>query len=107
LLDGYWDKRPSDLVKDEIFSDWMDGLQAFTPDEIRRARRTYLGDSKLCRVKPKVGDIRRIILSERNAVLASQPEQPEPDRETATPEQRARSNDIIRAAGLNLVRGIS
>lgn len=99
LLDGYWDKRPDDVVKAEIFSDWMDGLQAFTPDEIRLARRAYLGDSKLCRSKPKVGDIRRIVLAERAKQLAALPKPVEPPREVATPEQRARSNDILAQAG--------
>lgn len=57
LLDPYWDKRPSDLVKAEIVMDWMDALQNYSPDEIRAGCRRYLSGAKRAS-KPKPGDIR-------------------------------------------------
>lgn len=79
LLDPYWDKRPSDLVKGEILMDWMDALQMFTPDEIRAASRAYLNGPD-CRSKPKPGDIRALIVKDRSARLAAIPKPPEPQR---------------------------
>ena len=68
LLDPYWDKRPSDLVKAEIMMDWMSALQEFSPDEIRAACRAYLNGPD-CRSKPKPGDIVRIINAARADAL--------------------------------------
>lgn len=83
----------------------MDGLQAFTPKEIRDARRAYLADSRRCRVKPKVGDIRGLILAERARIVALQPKPVAPPRPTATAEERARADEIIRQAGIALRSG--
>jgi hypothetical protein len=81
LLIDYWREKPSDLVKAEILADWMDALQNFTPDEIRRACRDYLS-SPDCQRKPKPGDIRSLVIKARQAVVASLPKplEPEPDR---------------------------
>jgi hypothetical protein len=81
LLDGYWQSRPGDLVKAEILADWMEALQNFTPDEIRRACRDYLSSPE-CQRKPKPGDIRALVIRARQAVVAGLPKplEPEPDR---------------------------
>ena len=88
LLEPYWDKRPSDLVKAEILMDWMDGLKAFTPDEIRMGCREYLNGPDRAR-KPKPGDISNLIGADRRRRLAliKQPEIHAPIR--ATPEEIA------------------
>lgn len=72
LLDGYWQTRPSDAVKDEILRDWIDALENFTPDEIRAACRSYMNGADRAR-KPKPGDIRAVVLSSRAAVVKAQP----------------------------------
>ncbi len=79
LLDGYWQNRPSDVVKEEIIADWMAGLEAFLPDEIRTACRTWQQDEP--RRKPNVGDIRKVILSNRAKAAAKEPKPPAPERE--------------------------
>lgn len=84
LLEPYWDKRPSDLVKAEIIMDWMEALQGFSPDEIRTACRDYLKGPD-CRAKPKPGDIRRLIEAARAARLAALPKPPEPGPEIRKP----------------------
>ncbi|KFI27792.1 hypothetical protein CN97_00845 [Haematobacter massiliensis] len=100
LLDGYWQNRPSDLVKAEILADWMDALQNFAPDEIRRACRDYLAGPD-CARKPKPGDIRDVILSHRADEIArfraSQPSEPEaaPLSEDDLAEKRRRADEIM------------
>lgn len=93
-LDGYWQNRPSDLVKQEILGDWMAALEAFTEDEIRSAFREY-GSGAECKRKPKPGDIRKIILGERKGAVLHSP-QPEPQREVVTAEA---AQDIVEKAG--------
>lgn len=95
LLDGYWQNRPSDLVKAEILADWMDALQNFSPDEIRAGCRDYLS-SQDCDRKPKPGDIRDMINRRRAAELAkwraSQPaaESVQPERTVSDEEMERR-----------------
>ena len=84
-LDGYWQNRPSDVVKAEILMDWMDGLEAFTPDEIRNACREWLHSSP--RKKPNIGDIRQIILGKRQSAVRLAPKEPEPERDVVTAEE--------------------
>lgn len=103
LLDGYWSSRPSEVVKDEILRDWMDGLDGFTEDEIRTACQEWLRESP--RSKPRVGDISQIIQRKRGleyrAHIAALPA-PEPERcERVSPE---RADEIVRAAGIHLKR---
>lgn len=72
LLDPYWDRRPSDVVKDEILQDWMDALESFQPDEIRSACRSYLSGKDRAK-KPKPGDIKAICISNRAFVAKRNP----------------------------------
>ena len=101
LLDGYWQNRPSDLVKAEILADWMDALQNFSPDEIRAGCRDYLSGQD-CDRKPKPGDIRDLINRRRGAELAkwraSQPVEPPPRElsEDELAEKRKRADEIMR-----------
>lgn len=72
LLEPYWDKRPSDLVRAEMLMDWMTALQMFTPDEIRAACRDYLNGPD-CKARPKPGDIRALIVRARSERLKAIP----------------------------------
>ena len=92
LLDGYWQNRPHEAVKEEIIADWMDGLETFTPDEIRAACRSWLGENP--RRKPNVGDIRAIVLASRRKAVTPKP--PEPKLEPVT---AAAAQDIVAKAG--------
>jgi len=105
LLDGYWQTRPSDAVKDEVLADWIDGLEAFTGEEIRAACRDWLNTAP--RVKPKVGDIRGLILAERAKIVAAMPKREEPPRQEPTPEEKARAAELVRQAGFALKRGMA
>lgn len=74
--------------------DWMAGLEAFTEDEIRAACREWLNTQP--NRKPKVGNIRELVLSKRQLAVVSQPPSPEPEREVVTAEAAA---DIMAQAG--------
>ena len=93
LLDGYWQSRPSDVVKAEIMADWMDALQNYSPDEIRVACREYLSGPN-CDRKPKPGDLRGLIDARRHAEVmrhrASAPPEPEPVRDMSPEALEAR-----------------
>jgi hypothetical protein len=99
LLDSYWSSRPSEAVKAEILSDWMDALENFTPDEIRAACRAYIeGQSR--DKKPKPGDIVELLVAKRSEIRRSLPKQPEPaaDRlDKKTMEDRRRKAEEIMA----------
>ena len=92
LLDGYWQNRPHEAVKEEIIADWMDGLETFTPNEIRAACRAWLSDNP--RRKPNLGDIRAIVLAARRKAVPPKP--PEPKREPVTAEA---AQEILVKAG--------
>ena len=95
LLDGYWQNRPHEAVKEEILADWMDGLEAFTPGEIRAACREWLGSNP--RRKPNVGDIRGIVLAARQKAVAAAPKpEPVPERKPVTAEA---AQEILAKAG--------
>lgn len=94
MLDGYWQNRPSELVKAEILGDWMAGLEAFTEDEIRTACREWVSANP--RKKPNVGDVRGIVLASRQKAVTELPSIPEPERDRVSPEAAA---EIMRRAG--------
>ncbi len=85
-LDGYWQSCPPDLVKEEILGDWMAALEAFTEQEIREGFREY-GNGPDCKRKPKTGDIRKIILSNRATQVSAQPKSAEEPRKVVTAEE--------------------
>ena len=82
-------------MKAEIVADWIDLLEAFTPEEIRDACRIWLRDYP--RRKPNVGDVRALIQDKRGieigAYRASLP--PPKDRELAPVEERRASAERI------------
>ena len=95
LLDGYWQNRPDESVKAEIVGDWIDGLEAFTPEEIRDACRVWLRDHP--RQKPNVGDVSRLVQYERATALAAYRASlpPPKERELAPVEERRASAERI------------
>jgi hypothetical protein len=98
LLEHYWQSRPSEAVKAEVFADWMAALEAFTREEIMGACREWARDGQR---KPRPADIREIVLRERGKLAARLPKPPEPERERVTPEAAAA---IMRAAGVTVKR---
>lgn len=76
LLDGYWTARPTDAVKEQIVSDWIDALENFTPQEITTACREWVSENP--RRKPNFGDIRAVVLRHRQT-LAAKHRKPEPE----------------------------
>ena len=100
LLDGYWDKKPSDHVKAEILADWMASLQTFTPDEIRTACREYLKGPD-CARKPKPGDICAIINCRRADALRNipKPKEATPVMTETIEERRAAAARIMASFG--------
>ena len=87
-LDGYWDRRPGDMVKDAIFGDWISALENYSPEEIQSACREYITGPDRAR-KPKPGDIRDIILRGRQRVAARQQRPVEPKRDVISAEKAA------------------
>ncbi|KZY51014.1 hypothetical protein A3734_06540 [Sulfitobacter sp. HI0054] len=96
-----WDRLDAPLRK-MIRMDWMDALQDYPLDEVRAACRQHTIEQP--RKVPNEGDIKAIILRNRAKVVAALPKPVEPAKPRATAEQRARADEIIRAAGLKLTR---
>lgn len=95
LLDGYWQNRPSEAVKEEIVADWIAALEAFTPEEIRDACREWVNANP--RQKPNQGGVRQIILAKR-ALAVAKAKRPEPEPFTALSvpsEERKRAAERI------------
>lgn len=76
-MDPYWQTRPSDAAKEMILADWMAALENYDAEEVDFACKAYLSGPD-CRVKPKPGDILRIMVRERGKLLAALPK-PEPE----------------------------
>lgn len=88
LLEHYWQSRPSDAVKAEVFADWMAALEAFTREEIMAACREWAAEGNR---KPRPADIRDIVLRERGKVVAALPKhRSQPLRKPQSSEDRAR-----------------
>jgi hypothetical protein len=78
LLDGYWQTNPPAPVKAMILADWMAALEDCTQDEITAACREWLRDEP--RVKPKPGDIAKLIRDERGRKwVRENPRLPKPE----------------------------
>lgn len=77
VLDGYWQSRPSDLVKAGILADWMDTLEDWHVDQIRFALRKWrdMNPSK----KPNPSHILAILKGERGKTWVAQREGREAD----------------------------
>lgn len=100
LLDGYWNSRPSDAVRVQIVSDWMDALQDFAPEEIDAACKAYLRGPDRAR-KPKTGDIVDLMVAARTelrrAMTRPEPPKPMPSPDPEAVEERRRKAEEIMA----------
>lgn len=101
LLDPYWDKRPDEMTKVIILSDWMNAFEDYSPEEIQRAcRNWHLGDKK--NTKPKTGDIVDAMNFSRKINWKIEPQifipPPEPEKEAHTPDRKERINELVRGA---------
>ena len=77
LLDGYWNNRPEDAVREMILADWMEALEDFAPEEIDAACKAYLRGADRAR-KPKTGDLVEWMVARRADMRRSLPKPPEP-----------------------------
>lgn len=101
LLDGYWQSRPSEMVKEEILADWMATLDAFDRDEITCACREWLRDNP--RAKPRPGDIAAIVQRDRAMALADwKAKQPTLELPKPAPVSKERAAEILKAAGFRV-----
>lgn len=101
MLDSYWSSRPSEAVKAEILSDWMDALENFHPDEIRAACRAYLEGQSRDR-KPKTGDLLKLLVAKRTDIRRSLPKPPEPPSivlSVPVEERRKHAEQILKSFG--------
>ena len=98
LLDNYWQNRPAEVVKQEILRGWMNALDGFTRQEIEDAFVLWRREKR--RVKPMPEDISDLINLARGRALArwraSQPPEPEPERQ---PISRERAAELMAQAG--------
>lgn len=107
LLDGYWQSRPDEAVKDMILSDWMEALEDFAPEEIDAACKAYLRSEARAR-KPKTGDIVDLMVSARTArrKALERPAPPPPSPVlTVAQEDRRRQAAAIMASFMGVNNG--
>lgn len=68
ILDGYWQTRPSDVVKAGILADWMDEMQDWHLDQITAALKEWRNSNPSR--KPNPGHICAILKRRRGMVYA-------------------------------------
>jgi hypothetical protein len=97
-----WERDRGSMAHDRMLTDWMDALQDYPLDEVRAACAAAIiaNPNKM----PNEGHVRAEIMKARQRIVAALPKPVEPDKPRATAEQRARADEIIRAAGLRLNR---
>ena len=95
-----WERDRGSLAQDRLVSDWMKALQDYPLQEVQAAcaQAVLSNPSKM----PNEGHVRAAILAARAKVVAAQPKPVEPSAPRATPEERARANEIVRKAGIAL-----
>ena len=96
-MDPYWQTRPTDVAKDMILTDWMSALENYDAEEISTACREYLAGPD-CRVKPKPGDILKIMRAARAQIIAALPkpvEQPYSALDVPADERKAAAARIM------------
>lgn len=98
-----WERDRGSYAHDRLVTDWMDALQDYPLDEIRAACAQAIIDNP--NKMPNEGHVKAAILAARSKQVAVLPKPVEPSTPRATPEQRARANDILRAAGFKLRNG--
>jgi len=75
-------------VRELLRADWVNGLLDYTIEEIDQAIKDYVNDTKN-RKAPHEGQIRAIVISNRQRDLAALPKQPEPGREPPVTKEQA------------------
>ena len=101
MLDGYWNNRPDDAVREMILGDWMAALEDFSPDEIDAACKAYLRGPDRAK-KPKTGDLVDWMVAKRTEIRRSLPKPPEPPSPVLSvpvEERRAKANEILKSFG--------
>jgi hypothetical protein len=101
LLDGYWNNRPEDAVREMILADWMEALEDFSPEEIDAACKAYLRGADRAR-KPKTGDLVEWMVARRADIRRSLPKPPEPPSPVLSvpvEERRAQAEQILKRFG--------
>ena len=95
-----WERDRGSMAHDRMLTDWMDALQDYPLDEVRAACAAAIiaNPNKM----PNEGHVRAEIMKARQRIVAALPKPVEPSKPRATAEQRARADEIIRAAGLRL-----
>ena len=68
VLDGYWQKQPSEKMRIAILADWMDALEDWHVDQVREALRSWR--SEFPSKKPNPGHIEKILKERRGRVHA-------------------------------------
>ena len=90
-----WDRDRGSAAHDRLLTDWMDALHDFPLEEIKGACRKWVADNP--RRMPNEGDIRRVILAERQKVVDMLPKpEPVPERKPVTAEA---AQEILAKAG--------
>ena len=90
-----WDRDRGSAAHDRLLTDWMDALHDFPLEEIKGACRKWVADNP--RRMPNEGDIRRVILAERQKVVDMLPKpEPVPERKPVTAEA---AKEILAKAG--------
>jgi len=97
-----WERDRGSMAHDRMLTDWMDALQDYPLDEVRAACAAAIiaNPNKM----PNEGHVRAEIMKARQRIVAALPKPIEPSKPRATAGQRARADEIIRAAGLKLTR---
>jgi len=104
VLDGYWDKRPSDAVKAGILADWADTLEDWTQEQILYGLRKWRDDNPS--KKPNPSHVLGILKTLRGkaeakrAAISAPAREPEPHLTAEEREaSRKRVADLVANAG--------
>lgn len=94
-----WEKDRNSTSHDRLMTDWMDALMDFPLVEVQTACRLWVQENP--RKMPNEGDIRAIVLRQRQRALAARrpvPPTSRPDRRVA-PLTKERAAEIMQEAG--------
>ncbi len=98
-----WDRDRGSHFHNRLISDWMKALQDYPLVEVQAAIAQAV--SSIPSKMPHEGHILKIILAERQRMIAAIPKPVEPSyRSKATAEERARGDEIVKAAGIALTK---
>ncbi|MDE0590437.1 hypothetical protein OU789_10910 [Halocynthiibacter sp. C4] len=85
----------SDALKDRLVSDWMEALKDYSLEEIQTAIKQIQADKPKDATNEEV--VAKRIVANRGRKLRMLPKatQPAPEPETVTPEQKAKTEEIL------------